>query len=158
MQWLNQKLSDWEALIRSAKYFKGKERHQQLFNYQESTARDSNKFITVWADTDYAGCPSIRTLTRGGVCMFISHVPNAWSGTQGRIALSGGEAEHYGLVKAAAHGVRIRNVMLDLGSVAKSIPLIKFGCRRELTAATSKLKRFPERKMLMIFRESQIGR
>ena len=39
------KQTDWEALIRFAKYLKGREKHVQLFQYRGSTIKESNKFI-----------------------------------------------------------------------------------------------------------------
>ena len=38
-----------------------------------------------------------------------------WSSTQNVVALSSGEAEYYGLVKAASHGIGMRNLLHDLG-------------------------------------------
>ena len=37
-----------------------------------------------------------------------------WSSTQNVVALSSGEAEYYGLVKAASHGIGMRNLLHDL--------------------------------------------
>ena len=79
---------DWEAMIRFAKYLKGKEKYVQLFHYQESTSKESNKYINVWADTDYAGCPITRKSTSGGVCMLNWHAVRSWSSTQSMLALS----------------------------------------------------------------------
>ncbi len=59
------KQPDWDALVRLARYLKGKEKWVQNFKYQESTAKDSNKFINVWTDTDYAGCPITSKSTTG---------------------------------------------------------------------------------------------
>ena len=38
-----------------------------------------------------------------------------WRSTQNVVALSSGEAEYYGLVKAASHGIGMRNLLQDLG-------------------------------------------
>ena len=38
---------DMEALCRLGQYLKGKERWIQKYDYQESTARDSNKYVNV---------------------------------------------------------------------------------------------------------------
>ena len=51
-----QRQRDIEAFCRLGKYFKGRQRWIQKYDYQESTARDSNKYVNVWTDTDYAGC------------------------------------------------------------------------------------------------------
>ena len=51
---------------------------------------------------DRAGCISTRTSTQGGVIMFRGHCIKSYSTTQGIIALSLGEAEFHGVVKAAS--------------------------------------------------------
>ncbi len=80
---------------------KGKERWMQLFHYQESTSKDSNKYVNVWVDTDYAGCLETRKSTSAGVIMINQHAVKTWSVTQDIIALSSGEAEYYGMVGGA---------------------------------------------------------
>ena len=107
--------SDWDQLIHLARYLKGKERYIQSFDYQESTAADSNMVITVWTDTDYAGCPVTRKSTRGGVCMLNNHTIKAWCVIQTSIARSSGEAEYYGMVRGAAQGLGIQSLLRDLG-------------------------------------------
>ena len=111
----NPKMSDWDSLVNFARYLIGKEKHVQLFNYQRAMADFSLKHITVWSDTDYAGCPISRKSTSGGVCMLGGHVIKSWCSTQAILALSSGEAEYYGLVRGAAHGLGIRSLMKDLG-------------------------------------------
>ena len=97
-----------------------------------STSKESNKIINVWTDTDYAGCPITRKSTSGGVCMLNGHLIKSWCSSQNIVALSSGEAEYYGLVRGAAHGIGLRSLLEDLGiqrrvkiktdaSVAKSI-------------------------------------
>ena len=47
--------------------------------------------------------------------MFGSHCTKSWASTQAVIALSSGEAECYGLVKAASVGLGIRAMQNDMG-------------------------------------------
>ena len=47
--------------------------------------------------------------------MFGSHCTQSWASTQAVIALSSGEAEYYGLVKAASVGLGIRSMQRDMG-------------------------------------------
>ena len=47
--------------------------------------------------------------------MLGTHTVKTWSSTQGVIALSSGEAEYYGLVKAAGAGLGHQSLMDDLG-------------------------------------------
>ena len=123
---------DKQALIRFGKYLKGKERWVQLFHYQESTSKHSNKYINVWVDTDYAGCLETRKSTSGGVIMINQHTIKSWSVTQDIVALSSGEAEYYGMVRGGAQGLGALTLLNDMGvsmklrlrtdaSVAKSI-------------------------------------
>ena len=56
--------------------------------------------INVYSDADWAGCLRTRKSTSGGCIMLGSHLTKAWSATQASLALSSGEAEFYGLVRA----------------------------------------------------------
>ena len=47
--------------------------------------------------------------------MVSSHLIKSWSSTQSVIALSSGEAEYYGLVKAAAQGIGAKAMLNDFG-------------------------------------------
>ena len=71
--------------------------------------------MTIYADTDFAGCLSTRRSTCGGVAMWGSHLIKHWSSTQKTIALSSGEAELAGIVKGAAEGMGLASVAQDLG-------------------------------------------
>ncbi len=70
---------DQQALCRLAKYLKGKERWKQLFHYRENTSKNSNKYVNVWVDTDYAGCVETRKSTSGGIIMINQHAVKTWS-------------------------------------------------------------------------------
>ena len=106
---------DWEALIRLGKYLKGRERFVTHYEYQQNTSENSNKFVNVWVDTDFAGCLETRKSTSGGVIMLNNHVIKAWSVTQTVIALSSGEAEYYGLVRGSSMGLGVISMLEDLG-------------------------------------------
>ena len=71
--------------------------------------------IDVYSDTDWSGCPRTRKSTSGGCIMIGSHCIRTWSSTQPSVTLSSGEAEYYGLVKAAGAGLGHQSLMLDLG-------------------------------------------
>jgi Fe2+ transport system protein FeoA len=49
--------------------------------------------------------------------MISSHLIKSWSSTQTVIALSSGDAEYYGMVKAAAQGIGAKAMLLDFGIV-----------------------------------------
>ena len=71
--------------------------------------------IEVYSDTDWSGCPRTRKSTSGGCVMIGSHCIRTWSSTQPSVTLSSGEAEYYGLVKAAGAGLGHQSLMDDLG-------------------------------------------
>ena len=79
------------------------------------------KIIDVWSDTDHAGCLETRKSTTGGIVMFGNHSIKHWSTTQTLIALSSGEAEYYGCVRAGSHLLGISSMMQDLGISKKRL-------------------------------------
>ena len=87
----------WRALKRLGRYLKGNSRMIIHMGYQEFQGE-----VTVWTDTDFAGCLRTRKSTSGGVVMLGEHVVKTWSCTQSVIALSSGEAEYYGMVKGGS--------------------------------------------------------
>ena len=101
---------DMLKLKRLARYLVNKQRSVTTFKYQGKVER-----LSVWTDTDYAGCSKTRKSTSGGVAMHGARVLKTWSSTQSVIPLSSGEAEYYGLVKGSAVGLGISSMFLDLG-------------------------------------------
>ena len=159
------RVKDFEALDRLAKYLKGKERCVQHFKYQDGSSKNSNKFLNVWVDTDYAGCLETRKSTSGGIIMLNEHMVKQWASTQDVLSLSSGEAEYYGIVRGGAQALGIRSLLADWGiqrririktdaSVAKSIAsrrgvgkvrhieVNQLWLQEKSTKVTSKLKNF----------------
>ena len=101
---------DWKALKRLGRYLISEPRVVQVFEKQ-ATPRN----LKVWVDTEFAGRAETRKSTSGGVVTFGGSGIKAWSVTQKSIALSSGEAEHYGIVRGSAMGIGIRNMFRDLG-------------------------------------------
>ncbi len=62
------------------------------------------KKVVMWSDTDFAGCERTRRSTSGGVVMLGCHCVKTSSQTQEAMALSAGESEFHGIVKAATMG------------------------------------------------------
>ena len=81
--------------------------------------QDMPEKIDVWTDTDFAGCQVTRKSTSGGVIMFGKHCLKTWSSTQEVVAVSSGEAELYGIVQGATHGLGMQSLMRDLGIEAE---------------------------------------
>ena len=71
--------------------------------------------ILIRSDTDRAGCPVTRKSTSGTTASFGRHLWWCSSTTQVPIALSSGEAETYGLVKACSRALGFKNLAQDLG-------------------------------------------
>jgi hypothetical protein len=71
--------------------------------------------MDVWSDTDHAGCLETRKSTTGGIVMFGQHAIKHWASTQSLISISSGEAEYYGCVRAASHGLGVQSMLGDLG-------------------------------------------
>ena len=101
---------DWRSAKRLARYLKANKRVVVEYKFQKLPEK-----VVVWSDTDFAGCKRTRRSTSGGVVMFGSHCIKTYSQTQETIALSSGESEFYGIVKAAAMGPGMKGLMEDLG-------------------------------------------
>ena len=69
----------------------------------------------VFTDSDYAGCPLTRRSTVGGAITWGGKFIKGWSKTLEVLALSSGEAELGGLIKAGAEGLGMQAVMRDFG-------------------------------------------
>ena len=112
----NPRKCDWDKLKRLGRYLVNRTRVVAKFAYQEMP-----ESLIVWSDTDHAGCLTTRKSTSGGVAMFGSHCAKAWSVTQqlssgeSVIALSSGEAEYYGLVKAGSTALGLQGMLKDVG-------------------------------------------
>ena len=71
--------------------------------------------VEVYSDTDWAGCIKTRKSTSGGCLMLGQHLLKSWSSTQAMVSLSSGEAEFYGVTKAAGIGLGYQALLQDLG-------------------------------------------
>ena len=99
------------ALKRLGRYLAG---HRRLvFSYPWQQAES----FEIYSDTDWAGCVKTRKSTSGGCLMMGSHLLKSWSSTQGLISLSSGEAEFYGVTKAAGIALGMKALMRDLGVI-----------------------------------------
>ena len=77
--------------------------------------RQSIDGINVYSDTDWGGCPRTRKSTAGGAVMLGKHTIKHWSSTLPSVSLSSGEAEFYGVVRAAGQGLGYQSLLKDLG-------------------------------------------
>ena len=97
------------SLKRMGRYLEG--RRRLVFRYPWQSASK----IEAYSDTDWAGCPRTRKSTSGGCLMLGSHLLKSWSTTQSQVALSSGEAEYYGVVKASGIALGYQSLLHDLG-------------------------------------------
>ena len=97
------------AMKRLGRYLLGHKRLVWTYPYQRAEGVD------VYSDTDWSGCPRTRKSTSGGCVMVGSHCIRTWSSTQPSVTLSSGEAEFYGLVKAAGAGLGHQSLLRDMG-------------------------------------------
>jgi hypothetical protein len=99
----------FEAIKRLGRFLVGQPRLVWRYVFQDDCG------ITVYSDTDWAGCPRTRKSTSGGCILVGRHLIKTWSSTQASVALSSGEAEFYGVVKAAGAGLGYQALMRDFG-------------------------------------------
>ena len=88
----------------------GKTRLLVKFDYQPAP-----EHLDVVVDTDFAGCPTTRKSTSGGIVKLGEHYIKAWSSNQAVIVSSSGEAEFYGIVKGASNALRLTGILKDFG-------------------------------------------
>ncbi len=99
------------AIKRLGRFLEGHKRLVYHYPWQSASK------IEVYSDTDWAGCQRTRKSTSGGCLMLGSHLIKSWSSTQQAVALSSGEAEFYGVVKAAGMALGYMSLLEDLGVV-----------------------------------------
>ncbi len=97
------------ALKRLGRYVAG---HRRLVYHYPWQVVDR---VDTYSDTDWAGCPKTRKSTSGGCLMLGRHLLKSWSSTQTSIALSSGEAEFYGVVKAGGISLGFQSLLSDIG-------------------------------------------
>ena len=99
----------WLALKRLCRYLVGLPRMVYKYRFQRVDCAN------IYTDTDRAGCPRTRESTSGGCLMMGNHLIKSWSTTQALVSLSSGEAEFYGVVRAAGVGLGYQAMAADLG-------------------------------------------
>ena len=113
------------------RYYKGKPR----LVYKYPFAKEPAKEVTVYCDTDFAGCSQTRRSTSGGCAMIGGAQVKHWSKTQSTIALSSGEAELVGIGSGCAQGLGLQSLAADMGWT------LKLSVHSDATAALGIAKR-----------------
>ena len=116
--------ASYGRLKRLVRYLVGLPRLVYSFKFQTPT-----KQITVYCDTDFAGCQSTRRSTSGGVCLRGAHNVKHWAKTQTTVCLSSGEAELRGISDGLAQALGIQSIARDLGfswkiQISVTLPLL----------------------------------
>ena len=97
-------------LRRLARYLAGAPRVVWKFDWQ------GEEDLTVYSDSDYAGCRRTARSTSGGVFMRGSHCLKSYSKTQKKVTLSSGEAELSAIVTASSEAVGLLQMAESLGN------------------------------------------
>ena len=103
------------ALRRLARYLKGEPRKVYHYTNRQRRRDQDKEEITVYTDTDFAGCPTTRKSTAGGMILISGCLVKHWSSTLKTIALSSGEAELAGIVRGSSEAIGMRSLCMDLG-------------------------------------------
>ena len=77
--------------------------------------------ITVYVDSDFAGCRTTRRSTCGGCIAWAGALVKSWSKTMSTLALSTGEAELGATVKGAAEAEGVQSVLRDFAIEASIV-------------------------------------
>ena len=101
---------NWTALKRVVRYRLGKPRLVWRFVWQ-----DTPKFISVFSNSNWAGCHDTRKSTWGASFTHSSHLVKYYSRTQSNIALSSGEPDFYALVATASEALGLVATTEDFG-------------------------------------------
>ena len=103
-------------LKRLARYLKRERQCGQLFEYGVLTEE-----LTVFTDSDWAGCKETRNSSSAGVLMLGRHTLKAYTRKQKVIAKSSAEAELYAAALGASEAKGVQSLMLDLGFTVKPV-------------------------------------
>ena len=101
---------DLIKLKRVARYLVGAPRAVAHYPWQAL-----GKTVTVYCDSDHAGCHATRKSTLGGLVSMGGHYLKSWSRTMSLIALSSGEAELAAVTKAGAEALGVQSLFSDFG-------------------------------------------
>ena len=107
---------DFMRVKRVVRFLKGVGEVKLQYEWQNE---EEAKNITVFVDSDWAGCRATRRSTSGGVLKVGKHILRSWSTTQATIATSSGEAELFAMYEGTARGIGMHSVMSELGLVPR---------------------------------------
>ena len=103
-------------LKRLGRYLKRERQWGQVFEYGART-----KELTVFTDSDWAGCKETRKSSSAGVLMLGKHTVKAYTSKQRIIAKSSAEAELHAAALGASEAKGVPKVMSDLGIAVETV-------------------------------------
>ena len=92
-----------EMLVRLCRYLLGVPPLVYSYNFH-----NVSRELTIYTDTDVAGCHRTRRSTSGGALMRGEHMLQCYSQTQATVCLSSGEAELQGIGKGASKSLGLK--------------------------------------------------
>ena len=101
------------CIKRVLRYLRGRPVCQWRFPWQ-----DMPTHLVGFSNSDWAGCVRTRRSTSGGGIALGQHLLTHWSRTQTCVALSSGEAELNAMLKTAAEGLSLQNLITEVGMQA----------------------------------------
>ena len=104
----------WTMLKRLGRFLLGRPRVVQRIAYQESFTH-----LTMFCDSDHAGCIRTRKSTSGAVAVLGNSQVRSLCRGQAIIATSSGEAEYYALVTACSEAIGDQSILADWGIKVK---------------------------------------
>ena len=102
--------SDWLKLKRIGRYLIHRGQVAHVYRWQSPSPT-----ITVFVDSNWAGCLRTRTSTTGMAILHGAHLFRSISRARSNIALSSAEAELYAMVHGGSEGLGARAMGLDFG-------------------------------------------
>jgi hypothetical protein len=109
-------LGAFRKLKKVARYLLSRDAVRFTFEWQQEGMQ-----LTIYTDSDWAGCLKTRRSTSGGVVMLGRHCLKTWCLTQTAVALSSAEAEYYAMVEGATRGIGIKTMLEELGVCVKIV-------------------------------------
>ena len=103
-------LVDLKRVVRYVRY-----RPRAELRFLRRAVGNSEVFLDLFVDSDWAGCLATRRSTTGLIAMLGDHCIKHASLLQSQIGLSSGEAEFYALCRGAATGLGLVSYLKDLG-------------------------------------------
>ena len=97
------------------RFLKGVGGTKLVYSWQ---SEKESKEVTIFVDSDWAGCVDTRRSTSGGVMKVGKHVVRTWSSTQPTVSTSSGEAELIAMYDGATRGCGVKTILNELGLTA----------------------------------------